>query len=148
MLLSPTQIHAVQHFCPVLRFCAACTGMQCQNSVILIVIAGKQCFQAHRLKRFRQMVNTCPCLFKNITVFSFIAQFTEHFNVFVLLSQFFEPVDSFLQMPDTGLDMLSRIYIIPEIRFLSPGLQLSNFIFSRRDMKCFLQPVKGCFKFT
>ncbi len=37
--LGPSQIHAKQHFCPILRFCAAGTGMNLEIAIIGIRLA-------------------------------------------------------------------------------------------------------------
>lgn len=50
----PPQIHAEQHFCPVLSFEAAGTGVNSQDGVSAIVFTGKQAFELESLELFAE----------------------------------------------------------------------------------------------
>jgi len=57
LALSPAQVHAQQHFSPVLRFGPTRAGMNGHDSVQLIGFAGEQSFGFHSFGQFAQRGN-------------------------------------------------------------------------------------------
>ena len=76
MALCPAVVHPVEHFCPVLRLCAACAGVECQNGIGAVIFAGQQGCQFQRF----QFLDETVCLFVQLGVGLFFALFHGQFN--------------------------------------------------------------------
>ena len=74
--LCPAVVHPVEHFCPVLRLCAACAGVECQNGIGAVIFAGQQGCQFQRF----QFLDETVCLFVQLGVGFFFALFHGQFN--------------------------------------------------------------------
>ena len=57
--LAPAQVHAVEHEGPVLAFGAARAGMDFDEAIVLVGLAGEQCFELHPTDFFHQVFEAC-----------------------------------------------------------------------------------------
>ena len=113
-LFGPLQIHAQQHLGPVLRFSAACAGMNRADRIELIVVAAEQHLGFRNADLMLQTLDQRAKFFQGF--FILFGKFKEHAGVGNLRFKLLLPLNLLLQNGSFLQKFLGRFLIVPKIR--------------------------------
>ena len=135
MTFRPAQIHAHQHFGPVLRFCSAGTRIDFDVAVIAVNFAGEQAFE---LKFLRASLQNCDGVFTftdNVLIVFGIAELNQRDRILELLFKAAHLIYRFLETGPLAQHFLRPLLVIPKTGVLCLNVQRVQLFESIRPVK-------------
>ena len=126
MALRPAGIHPIEHGGPVLSLGAARAGMEGDDGVISIVLAGQQGGQPGFLHLLLQLGAAALQLGKQIRVVRLLAHFAQGGHILPLADESVLPVHPVLQLLEPLVHHLRALQIVPEAVLAGLLLQRLN----------------------
>ena len=126
--LCPHVIHAVEHLRPVLRFGAAGAGVEREDGVVRVILAGEQRLQTHGLELFLEGLVFLLQLFEHGVVVLLERHLADREHIVVLRAQAIIFLDLVFQGADALLDLLAVFRVVPEALLRALLLQLFNLV--------------------
>ncbi len=133
--LGPHIIHAVEHRGPVLRLGAAGTGVEGQNGVVRVVLAGQQRAEAHALGLFRKVGVLVLQLFEQRIVVLLHGHIDEGHHVVPAGAELLIALDLTFELFEPLLNLLGLLHVVPEAVTLAGCLQLFDLLLGRFEVQ-------------
>ena len=140
--VGPHGVHAVEHLRPVLRLGAAGTGVERQNGVVRVVLAGEQRGKTHFFQLFRERIILRFQLFKHGGIVLFERHFTHGEKIVPGRAELVVLFALRLQLLDALLHLLRMGDIVPEAVLRALLLQLGDLALRLFQMERVLQIVQ------
>ena len=112
--LSPAGVHPVEHLGPVLGLGAAGAGVELQNSIGVVVLAGEQGGHPGLLHPFLQLGKLAFQFLQNVGVVLLLAHLAQGGQIFPGGDQLLLPCDLVLKLLQPHLHLLRAFQVIPE----------------------------------
>ena len=135
MALGPAGIHAVEHLGPVLGLGAAGAGVELQNGVGVVVLAGEQGGHPGLLHLLLQVRVLALQLLQDLGVVLLLAHLAEGGQVLPAGDQLLLPGDFILQLLQAHLHLLGPLQIVPEAVLGRLVLQTGGFLLRALDIQ-------------
>ena len=127
--LGPAGVHAVEHLGPVLGLGAAGAGVELQDGIGVVVLAGEQGGHAGLLHLFLQLGELGFQLLQDVGVVLLLAHFTQGGQVLPGGDQLFLTLDLVLQLLQAHLHLLGPLQVVPEAVLGGLVLQAGGLLF-------------------
>ena len=114
MALGPAGIHAVEHLGPVLGLGAAGAGVELQNGIGVVILAGEQRGHPGLLDLLLQTGIALLQLGQQLLILGLLAHFAKGVEVLPLAHQLFLAADLVLQLLEAHLHLLGPLQVVPE----------------------------------
>ena len=137
--LGPAGIHPVQHLRPVLGLCAACAGVEGEDGVVAVVLAGEQGGQTALADLLFQRVVALHHVVQLGGIVLLLCHFAQGQGVLPLGNQLVMLFDLVLQALYLTAHLLAALQIVPEALLLRLLLQLGQLLAGLGDAQSLLQ---------
>ena len=133
--LRPAGIHAVEHLCPVLGLGAAGAGVELEDGVGVVVLAGEQGGHPGLLHLFLQGGELRLQLLQDLGVILFLAHLAQGGQVLPGGDQLLLPGHLVLQLLEPHLHLLGTLQVVPEAVLGGLVLQAGSFLPGALDIQ-------------
>ncbi len=123
VMVGPAGIHAQKHFSPVLRLCAAGTGLDLQEAVVLVGFARQQRFQLRLLGTAEQFAHRRLGLGHDVGVAFGFGQFKQIGGIAQIAVQTVDFLDAGFDLGALAHQRLRLGGIVPDVRAFGEGVQ-------------------------
>ena len=137
--LCPAGVHPVQHLRPVLRLGAAGTGVERQNGVVAVVLAGQQSRQPPLTDLLLQRLVAVGHFLQLAGVVLLLRHFAQGQRVLPLGNQLVVLLDLVFQPLHLPAHLLAPLQIVPEALLLRLLLELGKLLPRLGDAQCLFQ---------
>ncbi len=134
-LCCPFRVHAVEHVCPVARLCAARSGMQGDNGIILVIFPVQHGRNVQLLIFLQKGIVHFPDFLIYAVILLLNAHFDECQNILVFRYKPFVPADLCFQCFQLLQCFLAFFQVIPEIRVSGQFFQFGYLLLRASDVK-------------
>ena len=139
VFLAEAGIHTVQHIRPILRLGAACTGVQREDAVVVIIRAAEQYLDLQFLQIGRESVKVMLHLFGQRFITLLGAQLPQGMDILQALTQRVIIADNRFKHGQLLQGALRRFLVIPEAGLGGQSFQTGSLILFARYVQSFLK---------
>ena len=126
MRLCPAQVHAQKHFCPVLRFGAAGTGLDIQECIIGIQLAGKHAAEFERANLLLEGAQVADDFIGRVLIILVCGELEQLSGIGETGAQFIENDYDLFELGPLLPQCLGPLGIIPDIRLFEFALDFGQ----------------------
>ena len=126
--VGPHVVHAIEHGGPVLRLGAARAGVEGEDGVVRVILAGQQRLQTHGFELLFKGLELALQLFEHGVVVLLERHLADREHIVVLRAQTIIFLDLVFQGADALLDLLAVFCVVPEALLRALLLQLFNLV--------------------
>ena len=126
---SPTQIHAHQHACPVLRFRTARTCLNIEIAICAVIFTGEHTTEFQLGQLIFQRVEFCYGFVKGFFVVGFYSQFQQAGDIFQALAHLIERINDGFKRRTLFTQRLRAFGFVPYVRLFQLGVYFFQTLF-------------------